>query len=827
MKVAVLILALFVSVMLVPADHAGEPPHIIVDAGAPVGVISPLLFGHNIQWWENGTFMWDPTTRRVKSEVLPILHEVCRYPATVRFPGGFWGDVIHWRRAVGPPEKRPMEMFYGRKIEQNFGTDELMLFLRQVSPGMSPLMIVNWWDWNRPERLEKGSPLYIEGSREKGMWEAANWVEYCNGVVTPELLERAVKEGWQPSRFVDPKDPTRESREPDAIESADGIHSWRSFEKAPKGYFAWLRRYFAWRRASGPLDENVETWTDLKKFPEESYGGPYGVEYWEIGNEIYFRDKSAYDIYRKTLIEWSEAMKKANDVDGKIIQSDFSVEEGDSFGRRELGAYSGKKLRIGACAMGVQQSISEWDRKVLTPETARYIEWIAVHPYASVFPDERYAGILAKPSDRMISRLPIHLKKGEAYNFRIRAKAVPVTPGTDTSRDYPTIRVELVPDRGASIVTLKTNDKRRVENTNEVYVRFPLDADKDGQQFTDYDTDYIYTATVPADGDYFVSITASQVPRTKDESACVWISLVSYASNKDESESLIAFASEEDQVKAYYWIPKRLGAGLGALRSYAIKISPKKTLAIGCTEYRAMFGWSGADAHNSMKGTIVTAELIRQFIEHRVILANFWTLFNEIAEPWHLGYSPIRKQYLDLRGKWVVSPKVDGFMRTGTQQLFKLLGEHFGEHLLETNVPRTDEESEHCHLARRFGDVQPILEPDKIPYLSAVASASGWHDGRFAKIFVLVINKDWSKERLWTVQFQRINSPPRIIRYHTLKNWDADNGIDTLDATNTFISPERISIRTETGAASDFDIETSTIRHTFPPSSITVIELMM
>jgi alpha-N-arabinofuranosidase len=95
--------------------------------------------------------------RLLKDSHLPLL----------RWPGGNFVSTYHWRDGVGPIAQRPTRpnFAWGALEPNTFGTDEFMAFCRAV--GCEPMICIN---------AGSGSP-----------WEAAEWVEYCNGPVTSAM----------------------------------------------------------------------------------------------------------------------------------------------------------------------------------------------------------------------------------------------------------------------------------------------------------------------------------------------------------------------------------------------------------------------------------------------------------------------------------------------------------------------------------------------------------------------------------------------------------------------------------------------------------------
>ena len=96
-------------------------------------------------------------------------------PGTLRFPGGCVADCYFWEDGVGLVDKRPCKenKHWGGMESNSFGTDEYVAFCREVRA--EPLICVNF------------------GSSTS--YDAANWVEYCNGDCNTEYGKKRFANG--------------------------------------------------------------------------------------------------------------------------------------------------------------------------------------------------------------------------------------------------------------------------------------------------------------------------------------------------------------------------------------------------------------------------------------------------------------------------------------------------------------------------------------------------------------------------------------------------------------------------------------------------------
>ena len=114
---------------------------ITVDAGKPGPRIDRDIFGQFAEHLGTGIYggVWVgrdspiPNVRGIRSDVVAALRAL-KVP-NVRWPGGCFADEYHWRKGIGPADKRPstLNASWGGVIEPNsFGTDEFMDFLGQI-----------------------------------------------------------------------------------------------------------------------------------------------------------------------------------------------------------------------------------------------------------------------------------------------------------------------------------------------------------------------------------------------------------------------------------------------------------------------------------------------------------------------------------------------------------------------------------------------------------------------------------------------------------------------------------------------------------------------
>ena len=152
-----------------------------IRADAPIGTISPRLYGHFAEHlgrccydglWVGANRTDIPQRGGFRTDVIAALHAL---PAPMlRWPGGCYADHYHWRDGIGPANERPVRlgMSCGLQVEDDnsLGTHEFLAFCAAI--GAEPYLAGN---------VGSGTPQ-----------ELCDWLEYCNTAVATTLgRERA------------------------------------------------------------------------------------------------------------------------------------------------------------------------------------------------------------------------------------------------------------------------------------------------------------------------------------------------------------------------------------------------------------------------------------------------------------------------------------------------------------------------------------------------------------------------------------------------------------------------------------------------------------
>jgi alpha-N-arabinofuranosidase len=161
---------------------AAQTAHLSIDASRTGAKIDRNIFGQFAENLGHGLYegIWVgpespiPNTRGIRNDVVAALREL-KVPI-VRWPGGCFADQYHWRKGIGPRDKRAatVNSAWGDVIDTNaFGTDEFMDFIQQI--GSTPYVSIN---------LGSGTPQ-----------EAAEWLEYMTAAAPTALAKERAANG--------------------------------------------------------------------------------------------------------------------------------------------------------------------------------------------------------------------------------------------------------------------------------------------------------------------------------------------------------------------------------------------------------------------------------------------------------------------------------------------------------------------------------------------------------------------------------------------------------------------------------------------------------
>ncbi len=176
-------------------------------ADKSAGIINRHIYGHFAEHLGgciyDGLYVGEdspiPNVRGIRSDIVAALRQI-KAP-NLRWPGGCFADVYHWRDGVGPKDQRPKTInFWGNAPETNaFGTHEFMDLCEQV--GCAPYFGGNvgsgtvqemrdWIEYLTSNYDSALSNLRRSHGREQAwdipFWGIGNENWGCGGHMTPE-----------------------------------------------------------------------------------------------------------------------------------------------------------------------------------------------------------------------------------------------------------------------------------------------------------------------------------------------------------------------------------------------------------------------------------------------------------------------------------------------------------------------------------------------------------------------------------------------------------------------------------------------------------------
>jgi len=105
----------------------------VVVTDRALNTVSPLLFGDNIEWTNNGMGLWSPAEKRLDPKLVAELRDAGI--THLRYPGGTLSDYFDWRRSVGAERMlipNPFATPKGKPEYPAFGVDEFLALCREL-----------------------------------------------------------------------------------------------------------------------------------------------------------------------------------------------------------------------------------------------------------------------------------------------------------------------------------------------------------------------------------------------------------------------------------------------------------------------------------------------------------------------------------------------------------------------------------------------------------------------------------------------------------------------------------------------------------------------
>lgn len=270
--------------------------HMVVSLDAPGPVINRNIYGHFAEHLGHGIYggLWiqdDAGAWRLNDKVIDALRKI--KPANIRWPGGCFADVYHWRDGVGSPAERPtiVNTLWGGITEDNsFGTHEFMELVKALD----------------------AEPVVVGNVGSGTVQEMSDWWEYLNHPGPSPMADLRAKNGraepWNVRFF------------------GLGNESWGCGGNMDAEYYADVYKRFAtylhpygdvhpFRIASGPYhSEEMKHWTEVVMRDAGQMIDGLDLHYYTLVGT--WQEKGSATDFGEA--EWIEAMRKGLVIEAAI-----------------------------------------------------------------------------------------------------------------------------------------------------------------------------------------------------------------------------------------------------------------------------------------------------------------------------------------------------------------------------------------------------------------------------------------------------------------------------------------------------------------------------
>lgn len=304
-------LMLLISLILAsetPACSQDEAARITVNAAVIVHTVNPLLFGQNLLFAGNG--LWNSRLNDIDPGAKPLIKPIT--PTIVRFPGGSASNLYLWEDGLGfntttpvttnsstiildgAPEWQTVKA--ARLVDTRGGQfGDLFHFLRQ--------------EGNRLEGAFGIQGLHPAGTsvRPEARTGQSEWFSNNYGTVEHLKLVQSLKA--QPLFTVNYST---------GLDKAGKLSTRVSLSQKIKRAAAWVAFVNGCADDPRPLgvDEEGHDWQTMGFWAQKrvalGYPRPFGVTYWEVGNEVYDKNEIGFTSahqYAQDFVAFAKAMK--------------------------------------------------------------------------------------------------------------------------------------------------------------------------------------------------------------------------------------------------------------------------------------------------------------------------------------------------------------------------------------------------------------------------------------------------------------------------------------------------------------------------------------
>lgn len=270
-------------------------PSITIDVGRPAITVNPLFFGQNVLFAGNG--MWNTKLNDLDPGASSFVKTLS--PTIVRFPGGSLSDVYIWEDGIGYRTTSPVTRTASSialDAAPNWGTVRKARFIDPMGGQFGDPFSFARLNGNRLEGVSglfashpAGTEVRPEVREGQPDWASNNYgidehMRFVNSIGAQAILTVNYGAG---------------------LDKRGKVSTAASLSQKVRRAAAWVAYLNGSPSDTRPIgiDEEGNDWQTVgywaKRRADRGYSAPYGVKYWEIGNEVYGRWEPGYTTVRQ------------------------------------------------------------------------------------------------------------------------------------------------------------------------------------------------------------------------------------------------------------------------------------------------------------------------------------------------------------------------------------------------------------------------------------------------------------------------------------------------------------------------------------------------
>jgi alpha-N-arabinofuranosidase len=339
-----------------PAYAQVQEARIVVNAAVTVNTVNLLLFGQNLLF--AGNSLWNCRINDIDPDARPLIKPII--PTIVRFPGGSASDLYLWEDGIGFKTMAPVTPTSGTIVlddTPNWPTVKQARLVDTHGGQFGDLFHFRRQDGNRLEGVVgvKGHHPAGASVRPEARMGQSDW--FSNNYGTLEHLKLVQSLQAKPLFTVNYST---------GLDKAGRLSTRVSVGQKVKRAAAWVALVNGRPDDLRPLgvDGEGHDWQTVGFWAQKrvalGYPQPFGVTYWEVGNEVYDKNEPGFTSarqYAQDFVTFARAMKSVD-----------------------------PHIKVGAVGLTVPQGRGDADataawNPTVVKTTKDYLDFLIIHPY--------------------------------------------------------------------------------------------------------------------------------------------------------------------------------------------------------------------------------------------------------------------------------------------------------------------------------------------------------------------------------------------------------------------------------------------------------------